>query len=285
MRTEKLKALKRLKSMAIVLCLGMLLVACWADRSIETQTVNPQAESIHLTPGNPSNATTTDPENYLILRSQYSLSYARSKGTPNWAAWQLNSSWLGDTPRSRQFFSDPNLPAGFDRINPRDYSGSGFDRGHLVNSEDRGNSAENNDYTFLMTNIIPQSPQNNRGAWLDLENECRRLVREGKELYIFAGGVGRGGSGDRGFAETIANGKVVVPSKVWKVVLVLEKPVNNGLFLSNSTKAIAAVFPNETRLPSKDWRRYQTSVKEVEKLTGYTFFRNLPPATIEALKK
>jgi endonuclease G len=67
-----------------------------------------------------------------------------------------------------------------------------------------------------MTNIIPQSPDNNRGAWKNLEEYCRNLVEEGKELYIIAGG--------QGTKTTLNNGKVTVPQSTWKIVVVLERP-------------------------------------------------------------
>ncbi|MDE5114816.1 MAG: DNA/RNA non-specific endonuclease, partial [Trichodesmium sp. St15_bin1_1] len=50
---------------------------------------------VHITLGNPSNATTNieNSDNYLMEKSQYVLSYNRNKGTANWVSWQLNKSW------------------------------------------------------------------------------------------------------------------------------------------------------------------------------------------------
>src|SRR4029078_8490715 len=49
--------------------------------------------------GNPPGATpdTANENNYLMPKPQYTLSYNRSKATPNWVAWRLYSSWLGST--------------------------------------------------------------------------------------------------------------------------------------------------------------------------------------------
>jgi endonuclease G, mitochondrial len=57
--------------------------------------------SPHLLLGNPSSATPTKltPDNYLMVKNQYALSYNQSKGTANWVAWQLNKTWLGDAER------------------------------------------------------------------------------------------------------------------------------------------------------------------------------------------
>jgi endonuclease G len=85
----------------------------------------------HLFAGNPSGAVTdhTKPDDYLVKKRQYALSYNSSKGTPNWASWQLNKGWLDRTARGNPFAPDLTLPAGFFVVRPNDYRGGGFDRG------------------------------------------------------------------------------------------------------------------------------------------------------------
>jgi endonuclease G len=58
--------------------------------------------SVHLLLGNPSGATTSaaKPDNYLMEKQQYALSYNNSRGTPNWVSWQLNRSWIGNAQRA-----------------------------------------------------------------------------------------------------------------------------------------------------------------------------------------
>ncbi|MHC5915238.1 MAG: DNA/RNA non-specific endonuclease [Nostoc sp.] len=58
--------------------------------------------SINLLLGNPSGAMALvgTPDNYLLVKPQYVVSYNNSKGTPNWVSWQLNKSWLGTTDRT-----------------------------------------------------------------------------------------------------------------------------------------------------------------------------------------
>jgi endonuclease G, mitochondrial len=234
--------------------------------------------NINLLMGNPSQAihSTSSSENYLITRPQYALSYSKNKGIPNWVSWELNSSWLGDTKRADKFSPDEELPPDWVRIKPSDYTGSGFDRGHMANSADRSRSPEDNDATFLMTNIIPQSPDNNREVWRELEEYSRQLVRSGKELFIISGGHGQGGIGEKGPKATVGRGKVVVPALTWKVILVLDKPNSGVEGVSKNTRTIAVVVPNQQGIKFNPWRQYLTSVQEVEKLTGYKFFTNVP---------
>ena len=227
--------------------------------------------------GNPSKATTdvSNVDNYLMLKPEYVLSYSKSRNLANWASWQLNRSWMGDAKRQNNFHPDPALPKGWFHVTTKDYSGSGFDRGHLVNSEDRGQSVETNSSTFLMTNIVPQSPENNQGVWVQLEEYSRDLAKQGKELYIVAGGHGTGGEGKNGEASEL-KGKIAVPATMWKVILVLDDSSKGLAGVTASSRAIAVIMPNNQGRNGK-LTDFCATVSDVEKLTGYDFFSNVPP--------
>jgi endonuclease G len=258
-----------------VLAIAVILTSC---RHPELPLGQQGLINTNLLMGNPSLAT-PDPnnsDNYLIVRPQYALSYAKKKGIPNWVSWELSTKWIGDTPRSENFSPDEELPSDWYRVKPSDYRGSGFDRGHLVNSKDRSRSPEDNLSTFLMTNIMPQSPDNNRGVWEQLESYCRQLAQSGKQLFIIAGAAGQGGIGEKGLRATIANGKVLVPAVTWKVILVLDRPGSGITGVTKNTRTIAVVIPNKQGLKDDPWQKYITSVRQVEKLTGYNFFNQIP---------
>ena len=67
-------------------------------------------------------------------------------------------------------------------------------------SADRTATVTDNSATFFMTNMIPQAPRNNQGAWATLEGYCRSMLSGGYEIYVISGGYGIGGSGSNGFA-------------------------------------------------------------------------------------
>jgi endonuclease G len=244
--------------------------------------------SIHLILGAPT-AATTSPDNkndFLIVRRQYALSYNNEKGIPNWVGWQLNQSWLGDVDRCGGFSPDPLLPAGFNVVRPNDYTGSGFSRGHMTRSGDRSANVIDNCATFFMTNIVPQTQDNNGGPWLQLENLSKELAQEGKELYIVSGPLGEGGTGLKG-AMTRIKDKVTVPATVWKVVVILDKPGLRVRGVTAKTRVIAVNMPNVTGIQNKSYKDYLTTVDELEKLTGYDFLSDVPQniqAVIEAKK-
>ena len=234
-----------------------------------------QSSSVHLCVGNPSNATTnvSSPNNYLLVKAQYALSYSRDKGIPNWVSWQLNSSWLGSTPRQDNFRADTTLPTGWYRVGSSDYSGSGFDRGHMTPSADRTKTVTDNSATFLMTNMVPQSPDNNQGPWASLENYSRSLVSQGNELCIISGTYGTGGTGANGTKYTIANGNVQVPARVWKTIVV--NPGAGGSEVTASTRVISVDMPNIQGIRNNDWRAYRVSVDSIEVQTGLNLLSNV----------
>jgi endonuclease G len=194
------------------------------------------------------------------------LSYNCKTGIANWVSWQLDRSWLGSTERSDHFVPNTELPTDCYAVRPGDYTGSGYDRGHLVPSGDRTRSISENESTFVMTNIIPQSPSNNREVWRELEEYSRELAFQGKELYVVAGG--------EGIAKKIANSQVVVPEYTWKVILILDDP-GSEIAIENA-KTIAVWMPNSEEVINTDWQKYLVSVDEVEKNTGYDFFAAIP---------
>lgn len=247
------------------------------------------AADVDMLMGNPSKATAdqSNNTNYLVKKDYFVLSYDDSKGTPNWVSWHLHEKYLGDAPRRRTFMQDDKLPNGFTKIDHQDYTGSGFDRGHMCPRSDRNKTREMSYSTFVMTNIVPQSNENNAGAWNQLELYCRYLVtQKGKELYVVAGPQGIRGQGRNGYRNKIAGGKVVVPNKVWKVIMVLDANDNDNDIerVDETTRLIAVIIPNDRTVPEDNWWQYRVSVKEVEELTGYTFFDKVAAEVIEPLK-
>ena len=246
------------------------------DPAIEASTaLDPAIESsptVHLILGNPSNASAHNLNNFLIQRRQYALSYSRDRGIPNWVSWRLDASWLGEVERQDDFRSDQELPQGFYPVTPEDYQGSGYDRGHVLPSGDRTANQADNSATFLMTNIIPQTAENNRGPWRELEEYARNLLDQpnnqpDKALYIIAGAYGNRGH--------IGAGKVTVPSRLWKVIVALDQPDVGVEGVSADTEVIAVDMPNR-RILRQNWRSYQTSIDRIEIATGYDLLSHVP---------
>ena len=224
--------------------------------------------SVHLALGVPRRAGSSD--DYLMIKPQYALSYSRERNDANWVSWNLDASYFGPTPRHKgKFLTDSSLPPGFYQVQDRDYAGSGFDRGHMVRSEERTRTAEDNLATFLLSNVLPQRHELNAGPWLRLEDYLQGLSqKENKELYVTAGGL------FSARPETIGHG-VAVPDACFKIVVVLDR--GQGLAdVDRATRVIAVIMPNITGILDEPWGQYRTTVSEIEKRSGYTFFPLVP---------
>jgi endonuclease G len=254
-----------------------------------TTTAAPASAQMLL--GNPSGATAdpTNRGNFLMQKPYYALSYNDAKGTPNWVSWRVTSSDLGTAPRKQLFDPDKTLPPGFKVVTHKDYTGSGFDRGHLCPHSDRAATQEMSFATFVMTNIIPQAPNVNQKAWAQLENYSRDLVRqEHDRLYVIAGPAGQGGRGSNGQASSIAGNKVTVPAECWKIIVVV--PERGGgsddlAKISASTRVIAVLMPNDNDAVGEAWAPFRTRVSDIEARTSYTFFDQLPAEVAQALRQ
>ena len=254
----------------------LLLAGCstTTTRDSVSKPVPPSTpSSVHLSLGNPSGANTNSPNNYLMIKPQYALSYSRDKGIPNWVSWQLNKSWIGNVDRSNDFRPDPKLPNGWYRVTGSEYRRSGYDRGHMTPSGDRTRNKQDNSATFLMTNILPQSPNNNRDYWRELEEKSRDLVEQGNELYIVAGAYGE--------TTKIGNGKVSVPKRLYKIVVITD-PKTGVKGINKSTKIIAIDTPNSQG--KGDWEDFITTVDAIEAKTGYDFLSSVSKSVQDVIE-
>jgi endonuclease G len=242
--------------------------------------------------GNPSGAVTSlsSQDNYLIDQGYYIESYNATKQEPNWVCWHLDASNIGSSGRSNAFAGFAGLPGTFFSVqsDSYNYAAFGFDRGHNCPSADRTSTTAANNATFLMTNMIPQAPNNNQQTWGNLESYLRGLVTTGFEVYIIMGSYGTGGTGLYGTFNAITYSKysaekINVPSNVWKVAVIL--PTGNGDLsrVSASTRVLSVNTPNINSINS-NWKLYITTLDGIEKATGYNLLSALPQNVHDALK-
>jgi endonuclease G len=231
------------------------------------------ALSRHTTLGIPSASSTGNPNSFLSVKSGYVLSYNSGRKVPNWVSWELNTSYLGSVDRQDDFRPDDTLPANLPQAQLSDYSGSGYDRGHMCPSADRTLTVAANSQTFFLSNMVPQAANNNQGPWAAMENDLRTIARSGKELFIISGGTFSSTS------NTIGTG-VVVPDKTFKVVVVLDAVGQGPSSVTTGTRVIGVMMPNENNQISRtaDWRSFRVSVDSIEAATGQNFLSDVDPA-------
>ena len=243
----------------------------------------------NLALGNPSGAT-SDPanaNNYLLVHPEFTIGYNATRGIPNWVSWHIDKADLGQAPRQNNFRPDAALPRQFYQVSPASYARSGFDKGHNCPSGDRTADLDANANTFLMTNMVPQAPHNNQQTWAHLEEYGRSQVQRGQEIYIIMGSYGRGGTGKDGFAETLDQGRVTVPARIWKVMVILPDGTNDleRIATDPAVRLLAVDTPNDNNSVSPDWRQYLTSVDKIEAATGLDLLSALPRDAQARLQK
>ncbi len=257
----------------------LICTASYCEKDIILLDAKEIEDNHHMLLGNPDGSSQSElsPNKYLIDKTYYWASYNNSTRIPNWVSWHLDQSYLGTSERTKSFKSENTLPVTWPLIKSSDYLNSGFDRGHNCPSADRTISDEANLSTFSMINIIPQAPNHNRKAWAQFEDYTRDLVKAKNEAFIIMGSYGSGGTGSNGFTKYInASGiPVTVPSRIWKVVVILSEGSDDLNRINADTRVIAIDTPNDNAL-NTDWKYYRTSVDEIERATGYDIMNNVP---------
>lgn len=167
--------------------------------------------------------------------------------------------------------------------NGRGYGAWGYDRGHMLPQASRYNNYEPNRMTYYGTNMMPQNSTLNQNIWASLEDKVRGWggLQTYDTLYVVTGAAFKS-------TKTIdnANGPIAVPSHCWKVLLRQRGNQNRQIsqFKADELKAIGFVFTNDAAGAATSIESAVRSVKEIEELTGFKFFRNLDPAVADAVK-
>ena len=225
----------------------------------QTQTEINQAETVIQSVNLEIPAKLKDRSEKIMRRSNYTVSYNRNWNLPNWVAWELNKNETkGKYNRNEEFTSDSELPK-VNQVEPWDYSGSGYDRGHMCPAGDNHFDAKAMNESFYMSNICPQNHELNTGKWNDLEIACRRWANKYGEVYIVCGPIIDKRKGKRIGKEH----DIIVPEQFFKVILITS---------TKPARAIGYIFENNGS--DRPYKAY--SIDEIEQKTGMDFFPNLP---------
>lgn len=113
----------------------------------------------------------------LLTNLAFQVAFDPAAKCPAWVAYDLEPAEVVRMKRvDIKFQADPRV-SGSDFT--ADYAGSGYDRGHMASAADFNFDRAALEETYRFTNIAPQAPELNRGAWCDLEKELRVLAESG----------------------------------------------------------------------------------------------------------
>lgn len=208
----------------------------------------------------------------------YSISHNPERKHCKWAAFTFNTSnceknWYRDNWKKTEWGGDPfqpnpEMPDNY-VMTKSEINHNGFDRGHIVASEDRVYSQDANEQTFYYSNISPMYSSFNTGAWLDCEGLIQGWGRNNAfrdTLYIVKGGTIREGE-----YRTVGSCPTV-PNYYYMALLCLK---------NNTYKAIGLLFKHV----NGNSRTEVCSIDYLESFTGIDFFCNVPDAVEEVVEK
>lgn len=204
----------------------------------------------------------------IIEHLAYTLSYDADFKTPQWVAWQLTAEHTtGPYGRKNSFSPDPLVRGA--KAYHKDYTHSGYDRGHMAPAGDMKWSEQAMEESFYTSNICPQNQNLNRGDWQDLEEWERAAANRYGIVYIACGPIYTSTRPER-----IGANKVAVPDAFFKVILVN---------YPRDPRAYGFVFQNVAG--GHPLTYYQRTVDEVEAATGMDFFSALPDKVENRIEK
>jgi endonuclease G len=160
--------------------------------------------------------------------------------------------------------------------------GYGYARGHMLPSADRYNTWNTNAQTCYATNIMVQDYDFNSASWGNLENKVRTKVCA-DTLYVVVGTLFEKST-------TISkNGRTIsVPSHCFKLLL-RTKSGNTKKHISDIKSAdelmcIGFLFKNDETGADTSLKDAAISVAEIERRSGFSFYRNLDPEIADEVK-
>ena len=210
---------------------------------------------------------TANSKDIIIKHAGYSLLYNETHEQANWVAYELTKEETNKVyDRTDKFITDPKFITG--TANDIDYSGSGYDRGHLAPAADMGWSSTAMAESFYYSNMSPQLPGFNRGIWKKLEALVRTWAVENYSLYIVTGPVLTNG------LQSIGANTVSVPNYFYKVILDYYEP---------DIKGIGFIIPNAGS--SEPLQNFAVTIDSVEKFTGIDFYPRLPDVQEKMVEK
>jgi endonuclease G, mitochondrial len=204
---------------------------------------------------------------FLIEHEEYTVCYDGRTKNPIWVYECITLDTInGSCARQDRFLPDPELPSHV-CSSLQDYSGTGFDRGHLAAAANHLLSEDALDETFYLSNISPQVGlgfNRSGGLWFDLEHHIREVVHDVGYAHVISGPLylatkRRDGSKEVSY-KVLGKNNVAVPTHFFKILVT---DSSKGLGLSQ-----AWILPNRAKKSHETYSTFKVPVSEVLQLAG-----------------
>lgn len=193
----------------------------------------------------------------VVEHKGFTVSYNADWRIPNWVAYELTKfESEGTCERARHFIPDPEVRGVCPET--RDYSNSGYDRGHMAPAGDMKWDEQAMRESFYLSNICPQNHNLNAGVWKSLEEKVRNWAQQYGSVYVVCGPIVSSNS------SVIGSCDISVPEAFYKVLLIP---------MGGTYQAIGFYFENKAG--TRPLKTFCKTVDEVEAMTKIDFFPQL----------
>lgn len=221
-----------------------------------------------------------------VTARNFTTCFSKDDHCPIWVAAPRHAMYVGGG-RHDAYKPDPKIPAS---IQYRSKSGgAGCNKGHLLGSHERTRTTATNHQVFYYSNIAPQNGSTYNtggGAWNNLEGvidgfDCADTLYQVVGCY-FKDWTSKSGVSAR--AKKISYGgrsDVSWPTMMYIAVLRTKKGDTGKSVLECSRdelKCVAFCISHNEAKGHRPDRNDMMSISELEKLTGFTYFVNVPNA-------
>ena len=224
----------------------------------------------------------------------YTVCYSGKYHCPVWVAAPRHSMYVGNSGRTDAYRQDPDIPSNI-QYNSKS-TGGGCNKGHMLGSAERTSSAATNRDVFYYTNIAPQLSSGfntGGGGWNILEDfvdtkVCADTLYEVLGCYFDKYTDAYGWTVSPSTISFGGRNDVSMPTMFYYVLLRTKKG-NSGKALKNcraeEMMCVAFVRSHTNSLKGqKVTARELMSVADLEKITGVTYFPNVPNAPKDTFK-
>ena len=217
----------------------------------------------------------------------YTVCFSARHHCPVWVAAPRHKMYQSGASRTDAYAKDPSIPADI-QYNSKS-TGGGCNKGHMLGSAERLSSTATNKQVLYYSNIAPQYSSTfntGGGGWNTLEDWVDDHVCS-DTLYVVIGAYFDKYTDGRGYTDspaTISFGgrSDVSRPTMFYYILMRTKKGNSGKALKDcSTSEIqCAAFVRSHKTPMKVAvsSAEMMSVSDLEKITGFTYFPNVPQA-------
>ena len=217
----------------------------------------------------------------------FTVCFSANHHCPVWVAAPRHASYESGASRTDAYAQDPQIPSNIQYSSKK--TGGGCNKGHMLGSAERLSSTATNRQVFYYSNIAPQYSSTfntGGGAWNNLEDHIDGLVCADTLYTVIGcyfdtytdkyGNIGRPTRIEFGGRNDVSR------PTMFYYALLRTKRGNSGKSVKDCSaselQCAAFVICHEQDKGHKPQVKDMISIEELEELTGFTYFENVPNA-------